>query len=387
MSSAPGSSGCATTSRGRGSRIRTSSSSPSRRSTGSRCRCSTATACSSAARRAATGEIGEDVTHNLRTIAAIPLRLDIDRSARAGRGARRGLHVAAGLRRAQRAPRPGRPVDVHEPAQLGGRDDPPARSQARRRASAVVLGVRDRRDRRDLLRDPLRVARSGCATIASRSIRTSASCGARRRSSRSAVSGRSAAARSSSRSTASSSRSTTSSCSAGSASSDESRAGRSRGSSRRRPPSRRSTAIGWNPGKFGDLHPVRDARARPRRRRHDQARDAPQRGGSRAQGPPRGGGGDRAARRRRDPAGRLARAACRRASRSAAAAAAAGALSRLRHADGQARGLGVHAMPQPAVPRPAVAAAQALRRRDGHRRPRREAGQPVHGPRLGADGR
>ena len=62
---------------------------------------------------------------------------------------------------------------------------------------------------------------------------------------------------------------------------------------------------------------------------------------------------------------------------------AAGALSGLRHADRQARGLGLHALPEPRLPRPALAAAQALRRRDGHRRARREAGEPVHGARLG----
>ena len=47
------------------------------------------------------GEVGEDVTHNLRTIGAIPLR--DRRRAAAARGARRGLHVAAGLHGAQRA--------------------------------------------------------------------------------------------------------------------------------------------------------------------------------------------------------------------------------------------------------------------------------------------
>ena len=59
--------------------------------------------------------------------------------------------------------------------------------------------------------------------------------------------------------------------------------------------------------------PVRDARARPRRRRDREARDAAQRGGPRAQGPARRRRGHRAARRRRHPAGALARAARRRA--------------------------------------------------------------------------
>ena len=87
------------------------------------------------------GEVGEDVTHNLRTIGSIPLRLDSRRAAAAGRGARRGLHVAAGLRGAERAPGRGGAVDVHEPAQLGRRHDPPARPQARRRAAAVAAGA------------------------------------------------------------------------------------------------------------------------------------------------------------------------------------------------------------------------------------------------------
>ena len=52
------------------------------------------------------GEVGEDVTHNLRTIGVDPAA--DRRRAAAARGARRGLHVAAGLRGAQRAARAGR---------------------------------------------------------------------------------------------------------------------------------------------------------------------------------------------------------------------------------------------------------------------------------------
>ena len=60
-----------------------------------------------------------------------------------------------------------------------------------------------------------------------------------------------------------------------------------------------------------------------------------------------------------------------------AAAAPAGEVPVLRHADGQARGRGLHQVPQPRLPRPPVAAAQALRLagRDGHRGPGREAGR------------
>ena len=61
------------------------------------------------------------------------------RRAAAARGPRRGLHVAARLRRSERAPRRGGLVDLHEPPQLGGRHDPPARPPARRRAPALPV--------------------------------------------------------------------------------------------------------------------------------------------------------------------------------------------------------------------------------------------------------
>ena len=98
------------------------------------------------------GRVGEDVTQNLRTIGSIPLR--IERRARAGRGARRGLLAVAGLRRAERAPRRGRRADLRQPAQRRRRHDPPARPAARRRTAALDLDLRDRR----------RARRSTCAT-------------------------------------------------------------------------------------------------------------------------------------------------------------------------------------------------------------------------------
>ena len=107
--------------------------------------------------------------------------------------------------------------------------------------------------------------------------------------------------------------------------------------------------------------PLRGARAGAGRRRHGQAGDAAQRGGHRAQGHPPGRRGDRAARGRRDPAGALARPARRRACEPPARAPAARPLPRMRHAHGQGR-RGVHQVPQPRLPRPPVAAAQALRR-------------------------
>ena len=57
----------------------------------------------------------------------------------------------------------------------------------------------------------------------------------------------------------------------------------------------------WNVGRTGHLVPVRDARAGPRRRRHRLHRDPAQRGGPGAQGRARGRRGGRDAGRRRDP--------------------------------------------------------------------------------------
>ena len=131
---------------------------------------------------------------------------------------------------------------------------------------------------------------------------------------------------------------------------------------------------------------VRGAGAGARRRRDGQARHAPQRGGPRAQGRAPRRRRDRHARRRRDPAGALARAARRRARGPRAGAAAAGQMPGLRHPDDQGRGR-LHALPEPRLRRPALAAALALRlaRRDGRRRDRREAGLAADGARAGAD--
>ncbi len=78
------------------------------------------------------------------------------RRATARGGARRGLHVARGLHGAERAPGGSGRVDVHEPAQLGRRDDPSARPGGRRQAAAVVLGLPGRRHGEPRLRAPLR---------------------------------------------------------------------------------------------------------------------------------------------------------------------------------------------------------------------------------------
>ena len=93
------------------------------------------------------GEIGEDVTVNLRTIPSIPLRLLGDDVPAARRGARRGLHAALGLPRAERAARRrGQEADA-EPAQRGRRLAAPEEPGDHGDAAALGLGVRRRRAR------------------------------------------------------------------------------------------------------------------------------------------------------------------------------------------------------------------------------------------------
>ena len=70
------------------------------------------------------GEVGEDVTVNLRTIPSIPLRMLGDDVPAPRRGARRGLHAALRLPGAQRAARRRREEADAEPAQRGGRVAP-----------------------------------------------------------------------------------------------------------------------------------------------------------------------------------------------------------------------------------------------------------------------
>ena len=130
--------------------------------------------------------------------------------------------------------------------------------------------------------------------------------------------------------------------------------------------------------------PVRRARARPRRRRDRQVRDAAQRGGPRPQGRPPGRRGDRAAGRRRDPAGRSRR---RRTPSSARTARPAPCPpERCPFCDTptvKPEDAVFTKLPEPRVPRAPLAAADDLRRGDGHRRARGEAGRGAAGARAG----
>ena len=154
------------------------------------------------------GVIGEDVTANLRTIHAVPLRLARARPrrarARGDRGARRGLPAAGRLRASERDARRRRQVDLRQPAQRRRRLHPPARPGRRRRAAARHLVLPDRLPRGPRVREPLAVARVAARPGLSREPRRRR---VTRRSSRwspSAPPGSSAAPRSTTTSTASS---------------------------------------------------------------------------------------------------------------------------------------------------------------------------------------
>ena len=103
------------------------------------------------------GEVGEDVTQNLRTINAVPLRVDGAPPLLEVRG--EAYMPRVGVRRAERAARRRGRADVRQPAQRGRRVDPPARPQGRRVAAAVDVGVLGRRGRGHRVRHPARGAR------------------------------------------------------------------------------------------------------------------------------------------------------------------------------------------------------------------------------------
>ena len=325
------------------------------------------------------GEIGEDVTHNLRTVGSIPLSIE-DAPRRVEVRGEIYMSLAdfeqVNLKRAR-----GGPLDVHEPAQLGGGRDPPARPADSRpsgrcrcgpTASACTEGLTfashwealewlqrarlprqpGRREARQRRRGDRALPRVGAAPRRARvrdrrrgreGRRLRAAAAARRRRARPALGDRVEVP------------------------ADDGRHETDRGELERR--------------QVRLAAPVRRAGAGARRRRDGQAGDAAQRGGPRAQGRAPRRRRDRAARRRRDPAGHLAGAARGRARGPRAGAAAAVGVPDLRHADVQAGRQRLHALPEPRLPGPPLAAADALRlaRRDGHRRDRREAGLDADG--------
>ena len=360
-SCAPGSRGCATTSRARGSRTRSSRFVAEPKIDGLAISLLYRDGVLERGATRGNGEVGEDVTHNLRTIAAIPLRIEDAPPLLEVRGeVYMSLPDFAALN--ERRAEAGLSTFMNPRNSAAGtiRQLDPTLA-AERPLSMWCYGIGATEGL--ALRLALGGARVAARARLPRQRRRRAARRPRTRSSRSAWPGRSAAARWTSRSTASSSRSTTSSCSAASAWSGATRAGRSPGSSRRPPRSR--TLHGDHAGTSASsatctrsrvLEPVHvggvTVKLATLHNEEDLARKDIRVGRR----------GDRAARRRRDPAGRLAR----RRTRSSATDRAPPpqpprALPVLRHADGQGRGRGLHHVPEPRLPGAPLAAAQALR--------------------------
>ena len=111
------------------------------------------------------GEVGEQVTENLRTIGAIPLRIDDAPPLVEVRG-EVYLPLAAFARSERAAAEAGEPT-LRQPTQLGGRLDPPARPEAHRLAPALDVGLLDRRRTRGWSSRPSPGRSSGSASTAS----------------------------------------------------------------------------------------------------------------------------------------------------------------------------------------------------------------------------
>ena len=112
------------------------------------------------------GEVGEDVTQNLRTIKAIPLRVEGAPPLLEVRGEAYLPRAAFAKLNEERAAA-GEPTFANPRNSAAGLD-PPARSEHRRSAAAVDVVLLDRRATRGSSSRPTSSRSSGCATTASR---------------------------------------------------------------------------------------------------------------------------------------------------------------------------------------------------------------------------
>ncbi len=87
------------------------------------------------------GTTGEDVTANLRTVRAIPLRLRSRPARRPAGGARRGVHAARRLRRAERAAGARRQAAVRQRPQHGRRHGAPEGPGRHRQPAPLAVGL------------------------------------------------------------------------------------------------------------------------------------------------------------------------------------------------------------------------------------------------------
>ena len=93
------------------------------------------------------GEVGEDVTHNLKTMPSVPLRLEMDDPPPMVEVRGEVYMSLSDFAKLNERRAEGGPVDVHEPPQLRRRHDPPARPEAGRRIGRCRLWCYgDRRD-------------------------------------------------------------------------------------------------------------------------------------------------------------------------------------------------------------------------------------------------
>ncbi len=319
------------------------------------------------------GEEGEDVTVNLRTIPSIPLRLLGDSPPAARRGARRGVHAALRVSRAQRAAARRRQEDRAQSAQRRGRVVAPEELEDHRRTPAVDVGLRRRRPggaRAGVAHEDAGMA--PFAGISDEPVRRTTGDDRRRRQGVPRLGAPAREARLRDRRHR-----------------REGRLARSAAGARLAPFAP-ALGAGVQVGAADRGHAARadrgacrshrsaeslgDAGAGRGGRRHRLARDAAQRGGHQPQRDPRGRRRDRPAGRRRDPADRRAGGA---APAGDEAVPDARAVSALRHPDRQAGGRGDAPLPEPRLPVPRARVADQLGAGGRRHRRRRRATRPA----------
>ena len=291
------------------------------------------------------------------------------RRAAAGRGARRGLHAAVRLPRAERAARRrGQEADA-EPAQRRRRLAAPEEPGDHREQAALGVGVRRRRARGRRARVALGDARlAEGARLPDQPVRRAGRVGRGGRAGLRRVGAPARRARLRDRRHRDQGRRSRAAAHARLAPLAPALGARVQVGADDRDDAAREDHDPRRPHRRAQ--PVGDHAARRGRRRRRLARDAAQRGGHQPQGDPRGRRRDRPARRRRDPADR--RPGGRAPSRHEAVPHA-GALPALRHEDRQAGGRGDASLPEPRLPVARSRVADQLGAGRGRHRRRRRA--------------